>query len=117
MSLLDNFPHTIDLARATYSVGGYGGDKHTLTSFITGEAAWVQVASQKEIAEFAKKDQDVSHKIYLRRDPGLQLDDDILVHGGPYDGKHLKAKSWADATAGLGYAWKLFASLNRESQA
>ncbi len=117
MSLLENLPHTIDLSRMTYGKGDYGGDVPTATAFVLAEPAWVQTASQDEIAEFQIDKIKVTHKIFLRRDPGLQLDDDILIHGGQYSGTHMKAKSWAEATAGIGLLWKLFAEINRETQA
>lgn len=116
MSLLDSFPHTVDLARVTYTADPLGGDvpSENPTPYAEAESAWVQPASANTIREFQQRNQQVSHTVYLRRNPGLKLDDVMTVHGGPYDGAVLAIVSFNETTAGLGLAWQAICQISRE---
>lgn len=117
MSLLDNFPHTIDISRVTAAQGQYVSNKLTkaATPYLEDVAAWVQPADAKTVKEFAARDQVVTHTVFVQSLPsGIKLSDLVDVTSGPYSGYELKVRAWREATAGLSMAWKLICEGNRE---
>lgn len=115
MSLLDHLPHTCDVKRPRYEGDGLGGDTETYETRVEDLECWVQPASQREIAEFAKRDEAISHKVYFAGRPAwttagasdaLQVGDQLHVTSGEFDGFVLEYKSADDAGAGLGVVFK-----------
>jgi hypothetical protein len=118
VSLFDNLPHTFNLSRVTVSQDDYLGENHVKDSspYLEDEPGFVQPAGQREIVEFAARDQVVTHKVYVLGLPsGIKLTDILDVTDGPYDGYSLKVKGWVECTAGLADGWKIMCEATRET--
>ncbi len=110
MSLLDNLPHTVSWFRPTASTrDNLGATREgTPITLVTGDSddpnAWIQNASEKEILEFAKIDQVVTHRVFLITFPDLRPNDYAIVDAGPsYVGLRLNfIANPVDRSAGLG---------------
>lgn len=115
MSLLDNLPHTCDILRPTIAQDALGGDYEASESaYLSDEPCWVQPASASKIIEFAKRDQVVTHRVFFNRNPSIRLTDKIRVTSGEYSGKTLTVATDADASAGMGILWEVYAEIDRE---
>lgn len=107
MTLLDSFPHTIKHQRPSYTTGAHLGQSQSLTDLATGISAWIQNASAREIEEFGKMDEEITHKVFFTTDPGLRPGDLIEVTAADAGTGHVgnvyefKADS-PDRSAGLG---------------
>jgi hypothetical protein len=118
MSLLDpdNLPHTIDVAPREYGTDASGGSISLAPTYTTKlEPAWVQTASADDVEEFAAKNLAVTHKVYVTRNLGVNVDDFVLVHGGPYDGVRLTVKANSEASVGLNMLWRIMAEIDRQA--
>ena len=103
MSLLDSLPHTVTHKRQKYSRDEYMGNITKTETLDTGVNAWVQNASQREVEQYQKRDQLISHKVYYTSAPGIRPGDVIEVTAGPsFVGKTFYFESLADRSAGLG---------------
>jgi hypothetical protein len=115
MTLLDNLPHTAAIRKRSIVQDDYLGETETYVNSTTGLSVWVQPASQKEIDEFQRKDISVTHKVYFNTDPTAYFDDEeanageyeILPSTGPMANQSLEVRSHAEATAGVGWGWKV----------
>ena len=116
MSLLSEMPHEIDIYHVTYPQDGLAAHVPTETRYARAQAADVQPASTAVINEFKARDQNVTHQVFLQSNPGLRLDDVIVVGSGPYDGTRLSIRGFHEATAGRGLAWMIAAESDREEQ-
>jgi hypothetical protein len=106
MSLLEHFPHTLTFSHRTHTRGTIGGQMTTLTSFATAKEGWVQSASHREVTEFQKRDQKITHKVLLApADADLLTVDDVLTvtAGDTFVGKKYQVRSVGEASAGLGW--------------
>ncbi len=120
MSLIETLPHKIDIAHITYTQDASGADvENDPVIYIADEPAWIQPLSNREIDFYKSRNQDVSHKVYLTRNPGIALADVITAKDGddvacPYAGRHLLFRGFAEATAGIGLLWKALCYINQE---
>lgn len=106
MSLLENMPHQLDFSHRTHTRGAIGGQLSALTQFATAKSGWVQSASHREVTEFQKRDQKVTHKVLLAPADAdlLSVDDVLTVTDGPtFVGKKFQVRSVGEASAGLGW--------------
>lgn len=112
MTLLDNLPHTVTIKRNKYANDEFGGTVKTKYAKATGVSAWVQNASQREIDEYQRQGQEITHRVYFASDPALIPGDYIEVTAGPsFVGREIEHRVHTDRSAGLGV---LFVSLGRE---
>jgi hypothetical protein len=115
MSLLDsgNWPHTCDIFRTIPTNDEAGGTVLTQagTPYADDQACWYQEASHSQVTEFQAKGQKVTHVIYLESNPGLKLNDAIIVTGGPHDGKEFAIKSFDTCTVGFDLLWEVMAEI------
>jgi len=116
MSLFDNLPHTIDIAPREYGTDALAGVTNPDPTYTTlAEAAWAQTASADDIEEFAAKNIVVTHKIYVLRNTGVNAEDFVLVHGGPYDGVRFVVKANSEASVGFNILWRIMAEIDRQA--
>ena len=114
MSLLDNMPHTCEAKIRTRTRGTLGGGKDSFSQVFTGRACWEQQAGAREISEFAKRDIEVTHKVYFAADPGLLVPEEhILIVTNTVSGQtttlEVSTEPSPDASAGMGVVWKVMA--------
>jgi hypothetical protein len=115
----DNMPHAIDIHHVEYIQDDFGGDAIDPDSgpFATDEPCWIQTPSASTIKIFAARNQNVTHTIYVTRNPdafGVRLDDQITVKSGPYAGVILSILAWREATVGMGLLWAMQCSTDLE---
>lgn len=112
MSLFDRLPHLAQRSRQTRSQDTLGGDVKTYENFGEPVECWIQNVNSREVLEFAKRDQAITHKVYFADDPGLGPGDRITVlaiaQNGFYQGRALNYMAGDDATAGMGVGIKIF---------
>jgi hypothetical protein len=115
MSLIDNLTSECSVKRPRYVHDQYAGDKPTYDTLTTELACWPQPASQRDITEFAKRDEAISHKIYFAGKPSftyngqtlnLEVGDILVMTSGEFSGSEFEYKSADDASAGLGVLFK-----------
>lgn len=113
MSLLDDFPHTVALKRPTSIEDSMASSREgTPVTLKSNEAAWVQNTSRRQIEDFDKRDQQVSHNVFFTTDHDLRPGDFIEVTAGPsFVGLRLDFAAASDRSAGLG---KLFCVFTNE---
>ena len=77
-------------------------------------SCWVQNATQREVLEYQKMDQEISHKVFFASKADIRPGDEIQITAGPsYVGLTLEQVSGpTDRSAGLG---ALFAGFFIES--
>lgn len=115
MSLLDteNWPHTCDIYRNAVANDDFGGRSITRagTPYADDKPCWYQEASHSQVVEFAAKGQKVTHAIYLEDNPGLKLNDSIIVLDGPHAGKEFAIRSFDTCTVGFDLLWEVMAEI------
>jgi hypothetical protein len=120
MSLLENLPHLADLQHVGYTQDRSGSDVESAqAAYVTDEPAWFQPLPANEVMLYKSRNQDVTHKLYMTRNPGLKLSDIITAKDGedqtcPYNGQAFYVKAFSEATAGLDLLWKVLVSNNKE---
>ena len=104
MSLLDQMPHRVTHTRPGYQRDELIGDTdENPTTVATLVKCWVQNASMREINEYQRRNENVTHKVYFPTDPGLLVGDYLTVTSGPsFVGTVLKFQADSDRSAGLG---------------
>jgi len=110
MSLLDSLPHTVSWYRPTTTPRSALGSTRegTPVTIVAGDSdspnAWVQNASDREIMDFQKMDQEVTHRVFMTTFPDLRPNDYAVVDAGPsYVGLRLDFMgNPVDRSAGLG---------------
>ena len=107
--LLDTMPHRCRIDRLRYDTDSVGAAV-SVPKAVPGAGAlecWIQNATQREIIDFDKRDQAVTHKVYFPTEPPLRVGDTITPTTAPSDvlGKTLKFQARADRSAGLGFLW------------
>lgn len=114
MSLFDNLPHTAAIQERTITQDVLLGETETWADSTTGLSVWVQVASQQEIDEFQRRDIRVTHRVYFNADPTTYFSQEadagqysILCSTGSFANQRLTVRSHAEATAGVGWGWKV----------
>ncbi len=118
MSLLDSdgWPHLVSISHTEVENDDYAGHtQESGPSYISDQPAWVQEASEAVIREFKYVDQRVSHTIYLETNPGVNLNDDVTVHGAPFEGKRLGVKGFGNCTVGFDILFRLVCEEYRQS--
>lgn len=116
MSLLDDFPHRCSILLQVPGRDDYGGITNVPTEQSTGVVCWDQPATASEIEEFEKRGILIRRKVYFRTDPSLTEKHIIKITSRDRgtttisDPPELKVvtKSLPDASAGLGYVYKVF---------
>lgn len=113
MCLIDNLPHTCTHTRPQYTQDDLGATLQNQTTVTSGIECWVQNASQREVEEYQKRDQEISHKVFFRTKPDIRPGDEIVISAGPsFVGLTLEHVSGpTDRSAGLG---ELFAAMFME---
>ena len=103
-NLIGNLPHTVTHTRPQYEQDELGGMLPKQTAVTAGIACWVQNASQREVLEFQKNDQEISHKVFFATKADIRPGDEITVTAGPsYVGLTLEHVSGpTDRSAGMG---------------
>jgi hypothetical protein len=121
MSLIDQLPHTAAIHHVSYSQddGGLGGEtENNQAAYVVAEPAWFQPLSTSEVNKYGQRNQEVSHKVYLQRDPGLRLDDRLIAASGlrtcPWAGREFSFVAFDEATAGFGLLWKAIVKIETE---
>lgn len=110
MSLIDELPHTGTHTRPQYTQDELGGTLQNQTTVSTGIECWVQNASQREVAEYQKKDQEISHKVFFDTKHDLRPGDELVITAGPsFVGLTLEHVAGpTDRSAGLGELFAAF---------
>lgn len=111
MSLPENLPHRADITKSVPVQDDLGGDLEEQEDFLLDEPCWVQPASDREVNLFQRRDQNVTHSVYFRGNPGIRpgyviTPKDGAVVSCPFAGATLEVKSVNETTAGLGVLWK-----------
>lgn len=106
MTLLDNMPHRVTWKRPRWVSDNYGGnyqDETNTTTIASEQEAWVQNATMREIEQYDKRDEVITHKVFMATNPGLQPGDIGTVDSGPsFVGETLEYRASTDRSAGLG---------------
>jgi len=119
MSLLDNMPDRCTVQRRVRVKRGLGGSKATATVEQTGVHCWEQQVSASESEQYGKRGMDLTHRIYFIFDPQVTRRHQILVTSKsgnvvsspiPFD---VVFSVSPDASAGLGFLWKVNCSFNQ----
>lgn len=104
--LPDNLPHRCAVYESYHLGDEIGADRDDAEQTTTNLPCWVQPASDREISQFLRRDQVVTHTIYFRGNPGLRPGFTIIPSNGPFSGARLEVRSANETTAGLGVLWK-----------
>lgn len=106
MTLLDNMPHRCRIDRLKYTNDDVVGNTQEPVAVPGGTdlECWVQNASQREVSQFQKRDQLVTHKVFFPAEPPLRVGDQITITTAEVGilGQVLKFQAKADRSAGLG---------------
>lgn len=116
MSLLQNLPHLLDQYRTSNANDSLGAPVETDVAVATDVSCWVQNASAREVMEFQKADQRVTHKVLFAVDPSVRVDDTLIPSSGPFTGKELTVRAFVERTAGLGWMWVAYCEEERNEQ-
>ncbi len=116
MSLLDELPHTISIARTHYDQGEFGGEVPVEEDpYVIDEPAWVQPINATLLKEFATAGQRLTHSIYLLRDPGLRSSDAITITKGPYSTAHkISVNNFREDSVGAEILWLIVGEIYRQ---
>ncbi len=106
MSLLNNMPHTVKHERLGHTNSALGSTVPSKTTIVAEVECWIQGLSRREISEFQKRDQEVTHKIMFTSDPSLRAGDLLTPTEGDYLGAEFTFQAYSDSSAGLGVVWK-----------
>jgi hypothetical protein len=118
MSLLNNLPHTVTHTRRKYLRDEYMGNTTQIETLSTGVSAWVQNASQREIEQYQKRDELITHKVYYASDPSIRPGDRITVTAGPsFVGDVFNYESLTDRSAGLGVLFRIMVNAENNKRA
>lgn len=109
MSLLDSMPHVGRHDRLRYEQDPLGGNIDAPVQRAAELSCWVQNASFREIEEFQKRDQVITHKVFFPTDPNMRPGDTLTITGGPsFVGRELHFRAFTDRSAGLGVVFAGF---------
>jgi hypothetical protein len=121
MSLIESLPHTADIGHVHYQqdTGQLGAETEvTEAAYVVAEPCWIQPLSAAETVKYRARNQDVTHKVYLQRDPGLRLDDRLIAADGlrscPWAGREFVFKAFDETTAGMDMLWKAIVQISQE---
>lgn len=107
MSLPESLPHLVTIKESAAVKDEFAGaDWDDPETLYENEPAWVQPAGDREIKEFQRRDQSVTHKVYLSRDLSLRPGNIILPTSGPFANRPLDVVSCNECTAGTGLLWR-----------
>jgi len=106
MSLVDSLPHLCTIKQSAWVQDDNGADYDNPEIVEEGAACWVQPASDRQITEFQKRDQNVTHQVYFNTNKRLKPGHFLLPTTGPFAGAYLEVKSYNETTAGLGVLFK-----------
>jgi hypothetical protein len=111
-------PHAVDLNRTHYQQGAGGAEvPSNQPAYVTDEPAFIQTAGAREISEFKARNMNVTHHVFLQRNPGLKLGDRLIARDGilscPYVGREFAVRSFNECTAGLGLLWEAWCELGK----
>lgn len=108
MSLPETLPHLVTIKESDNVPDEFAGaDWDDPTVLYEDIPAWVQPAGDREIKEFQRRDQNVTHKIYFSRNLDLRPGYIIVPSSGPFTGKSLEVKSANECTAGTGLLFRV----------
>ncbi len=111
MSLLDSdgWPHLITITRTKSENDDFGGHVQDNASAPAASdvPAWVQEAAESVIKQYRYTDQRVTHVVYLESNPGVHLNDDILVSGAPFDGKRFGVRGYGNCAVGFDILFRI----------
>jgi hypothetical protein len=115
MSLLDDLPHRVRHERRV-TVREVGKMSHVTTMHVVAASlsSWVQNASSREILEWQKRDQDVTHRVMFHVDPRAEIGDEFVVLSGPgFVGIRVVMLAITDRSAGLGVLYTAMCEVAR----
>lgn len=101
MSLLDEFPHTVDIEEKTESGNAGSGYTYTWPAIASSVKAWVQPKKAEAVFQFDKEGSMVTHEVYFTTNRNLSR-----LHRIDYGGTKLYVLAWRDASAGTGTLYK-----------
>lgn len=104
--LPDELPHLVDIYESAWVVDEFAADFEEPEAVETDRAAWIQPASDREITQYQRRDQNVTHSVYFKGNPGLRPGFIVRPTSGPFTGAVLDVKSCNECTAGTGLLWK-----------
>lgn len=112
MILPDQLPHRCTIRKSRPDQDELLGEVDDPQTVDTDVHVWIQPASNSEITQFQRRDQEVTHKAYFKGNPGVRPGYFLVPADGPtiacpVAGATLEVKSGAEATAGLGLLWKV----------
>lgn len=120
MTLLDHFPHTVEILRPSYAQGAAGGDTIAAFATVAAEtAAWIQPARASTITEYRRRDQKVEFSVYFRDDPAPDLKPGDYIKPAADSfmaGKMLKFVDYGGAGAGVLELWRADFVRDREAE-
>src|SRR5688572_13494428 len=109
--LPDHLPHLCDIKTSYTLPDELSGDVDDPTVADEDVACWIQPASDNEINRFKRRDQNVTHRVYFKGNPGVKPGYILRPKDGritcPFAGAWLEVKSSAETTAGLGLLWSV----------
>ena len=115
MSLLNRLPHRCSILDPVFTQDADDiGNIRTDTARETSVACWVQNASQAEIIEWQRRDQDVTHRVVFNQNYSIEPYEKISITSGPsFVGVTLKVLAITDRSAGLGKLWSALCEEDR----
>jgi len=116
MSLLNNFPHTCKQKRKRLVRQPLGGSLESDVTITRDLRCWVQNASSSDVAEFQKRDQDVTHKVFFTQDHSLRPEDVLVPDNGPFADKRLIVRASTERSAGTSIVWAAYCEEQRNEQ-
>lgn len=116
MSLLKRFPHRVSILRQSHvREAGEIASRPVEEVVATDVHAWVQNASMREVVEWQKREQNVTHRVaFSQGKPDLVEGDYIRVDSGPaFVGDRYKFIALSERSAGLGKLWSSINEVER----
>jgi hypothetical protein len=108
MGILDNFPHLATAKIRARTQDSIGGSKDTFPVVFQDRACWRQLASDREINEFARRGMSITNKVYFTTDPELDERHILIIDGDVFE---VRSASKPDASAGKGVVWRTMCEL------
>lgn len=108
MGILDNLPHTASAYTRQRTSDGLMGSSDAFVLYFQNRRCWRQNASDRAIAEYAKRGISVTDRVYFTSDPALDETHVLLIDGEIYE---VRSHAKPDASSGLGVVWRVMCEI------